>query len=554
MRVGIDFDNTIAGYDRVFVAAAQARGWVAADFRGSKRELRDTVRLLPDGEIKWQMLQGEVYGTRMVEAMPFPGVIEFFKATRARGIELFIVSHKTRHSGYDPQRIDLRQAALGWLETQGFLDPAGFGLARERIFFEDTRADKIARIKAIGCEVFIDDLEEVFVDPAFPDGIDRILFGSSQSVPSDRITCCASWDEIGGRVLGAQPAATGDLKAIAGRLAGAPIRSLAPARAGGNNRLFRVETERGEPFALKTYVRQASDPRDRLGTEFMALEFLHRHGITCVPRPIAADAAAGCALHEWIEGEPPAADREALAAALALLGALDRVRGAPDAARLPPASEACLSAGELVAQIERRLAALTAVAGAHPELAAFLRRFRRALDTAIAEAQESYARAGIAFEAPIDPENRRLCPSDFGFHNALVRGDGTVIFLDFEYFGWDDPVKVTSDFVLHPGMQLTAEHRHRFVLGATDIFAADPSFAHRLDACLPLYALRWTMILLNEYLPDRWQRRVLAGFRGERSLVLRRQLDKADTMLASLPSLPRLQRREPRASQERLAQ
>ncbi len=42
MRVGIDFDNTIAGYDRVFVAAAQARGWVAADFRGSKRELRDT--------------------------------------------------------------------------------------------------------------------------------------------------------------------------------------------------------------------------------------------------------------------------------------------------------------------------------------------------------------------------------------------------------------------------------------------------------------------------------------------------------------------------------
>ena len=48
MRVGIDFDNTIAGYDHVFVAAAQARGWVAADFYGTKRELRDTVRLLAD--------------------------------------------------------------------------------------------------------------------------------------------------------------------------------------------------------------------------------------------------------------------------------------------------------------------------------------------------------------------------------------------------------------------------------------------------------------------------------------------------------------------------
>ena len=68
-----------------------------------------------------------------------------------------------------------------------------------------------------------------------------------------------------------------------------------------------------------------------------------------------------------------------------------------------------------------------------------------------------------------------------------------------------------------------------------------------------LYALRWTMILLNEYLPNRWQRRVLAGFRGERSLVLRRQLDKAAAMLDPLPSLPHLRETE-RGSQERLAQ
>src|SRR5262249_43768514 len=90
MRVGIDFDNTIAGYDRLFVTAARERNWVAADFCGTKRELRDAVRLLPDGEIKWQMLQGEVYGQRMPEAVPFPGVIEFFKAARKGNLELFI--------------------------------------------------------------------------------------------------------------------------------------------------------------------------------------------------------------------------------------------------------------------------------------------------------------------------------------------------------------------------------------------------------------------------------------------------------------------------------
>jgi len=533
MRVGIDFDNTIAGYDRLFVTAARERNWVAADFCGTKRELRDAVRLLPDGEIKWQMLQGEVYGQRMPEAVPFPGVIEFFKAARKGNLELFIVSHKTRHSAYDPSRIDLRGAALRWLEANGFLGSSGFGLAHDRVFFEDTRADKIARIKAIGCEVFIDDLEEVFADPEFPSSVSGILFASGGH-PDPRIMACSSWEEIGRRILSVEPTTFASLAAVE-RLAGTPIRSVLPARPGGNNRLFRVETERGDVYALKTYFRQASDPRDRLGTEFAALGFLHRHGITCVPRPIAADAAQGCALYEWIEGAPPAPDRYTLAAALALLRALDQVRGSADATHLPLASEACLSAGELVAQIERRLAALAAVAGEHAELAAFLPGFRRVLKTAVAEARACYARAGLAFDAPVDPSARRLCPSDFGFHNALMRENGTVVFLDFEYFGWDDPVKVTCDFVLHPGMELTAEQRHRFLQDATEIFGADRHFEHRLEACLPLYTLRWTMILLNEYLPDRWQRRLLAGFRGERPAVLAQQLEKANAMLARTP-------------------
>src|SRR5262249_50040475 len=152
-----------------------------------------------------------------------------------------------------------------------------------------------------------------------------------------------------------------------------------------------------------------------------------------------------------------------------------------DAAGLPPASEACLSAGELVAQVERRLAALTAVAGKHADLAAFLRRCHDALDERRNRARAAYARAGLAFDSPIAPGQRRLCPSDFGFHNALLRPDGVAIFLDFEYFGWDDPVKVVSDFVLHPGMQLTAEHRRRFLAGAIGVFAADASFADRLE-------------------------------------------------------------------------
>ena len=46
MPLGIDFDNTIVSYDRIFAEAAGSRGWVAHDFCGSKKQLRDAVRLL----------------------------------------------------------------------------------------------------------------------------------------------------------------------------------------------------------------------------------------------------------------------------------------------------------------------------------------------------------------------------------------------------------------------------------------------------------------------------------------------------------------------------
>src|SRR5439155_21002106 len=64
---------------------------------------------------------------------------------------------------------------------------------------------------------------------------------------------------------------------------------------------------------------------------------------------------------------------------------------------------------------------------------------------------------GMSFEKEIAADQRTLSPSDFGFHNALRQADGRIIFLDFEYFGWDDPAKMIADFLLHPAMELSAE-------------------------------------------------------------------------------------------------
>lgn len=177
MRIGLDFDNTIICYDEVFAAAARERKLVPAGFKGGKREVRDAVRALPDGERTWQALQGHVYGHAIVRAKPFPGLHEFLRRARAEGAEVVVVSHKTEYGHHDAARVNLREAALDWLEANGFFS-GDYGLSRDDIHFAGTRDEKLRRIAAIGPHAFIDDLPEVLDDPKFPLGIQRLLFSS----------------------------------------------------------------------------------------------------------------------------------------------------------------------------------------------------------------------------------------------------------------------------------------------------------------------------------------------------------------------------------------
>ena len=202
MRIGIDFDNTLVDYDHIFRDAAKRRGLVDEAFDGSKRELRDSIRLLADGELAWQRLQGYVYGAGIAGARMFDGADTFLRRCRARDVDVFVISHKTQYGHYDPMRVDLRSAALDWMAARGFFCSNCFGISAERVFFESSRAAKLARIGAVGCTHFIDDLEEVFRDPDFPARVSPILFADSGTLPAGAL--CSSWRQIAAVLFDAQ--------------------------------------------------------------------------------------------------------------------------------------------------------------------------------------------------------------------------------------------------------------------------------------------------------------------------------------------------------------
>jgi hypothetical protein len=199
MRIGIDFDNTLIGYDDVFLEAARKRELLSSGFSGNKQAVRDAIRLLPDGEPAWQRLQGYVYGKGIGGAVMFEGVDDFLRRCRAAGHGVFVVSHKTEYGHHDPDRVNLREAALGWMEARGFFAPDRYAIPRENVFFELTRSQKLARIAALKCAYFIDDLEEVLTDPDFPPGVNRVLFAATGS--SSDLAICSSWQQIAETVL-----------------------------------------------------------------------------------------------------------------------------------------------------------------------------------------------------------------------------------------------------------------------------------------------------------------------------------------------------------------
>lgn len=323
------------------------------------------------------------------------------------------------------------------------------------------------------------------------------------------------------------------IRAIGEDLAGMPVLRVTPARDGGNNRIFRLDCA-GASYALKFYPPQIDDRRDRLGAEYSAIEFLFANGMDRVPWPFAADKERHCALYEWIDGDPVGTfDETDIDMLIRFLTDIQGLRDATGAAQIRTASAGCLCPGAAVRQFQDRLRRFREVAPEFPELQRFLDgRLSPVAEPLTGRLLQELGTAGIGTDHQLTRQYLALSPSDFGFHNAIRRPDGGLVFIDFEYFGWDDPGKMIADVMLHPGMKLDRLAGERVAAGLVPFFSArDAGFNRRFRLFLPVCGLIWCLILLNEYLPERWTRRNLSGRIGDPATARKRQLAKAEQML-----------------------
>ena len=87
----------------------------------------------------------------------------------------------------------MRNNAKKWLADNEIISLIG----QENIFFEDSQIKKIEKINDLGCDIFIDDLPEIFSHQKFPMQIKKILFDPNyQSNNLDVCNVANSWSDV----------------------------------------------------------------------------------------------------------------------------------------------------------------------------------------------------------------------------------------------------------------------------------------------------------------------------------------------------------------------
>jgi thiamine kinase-like enzyme len=313
---------------------------------------------------------------------------------------------------------------------------------------------------------------------------------------------------------------------------------------GKNNQILKLNCDNDKKYVAKCYLGNQLDKRDRIGVEFQSSRFMWRNHIREIPRAYFIDRKQSLAVYEYIDGScffPNQINENDIDDAVKFLGKLEKLKSTKHSIKIPNASEAFFTVKDIIENIKFRKAKLETVKPDDQislELQSFLENdFNPVFVDLVNWIKNKLIEEGLPFDNEIGFEDKTLSPSDFGFHNAIKKDTEQIVFLDFEYFGWDDPAKMVSDFLLHPNplMQIDNHLKKHFIKLIIKEFENYPKLMQRVKILHPLFGLKWCLIILNEFVPEFLSRREFAdGENLSRELRQIEQLQKSRSLLDKL--------------------
>ena len=261
---------------------------------------------------------------------------------------------------------------------------------------------------------------------------------------------------------------------------------------GGLNSGIRLVEVGGSKYIIKTYPEDHT--RQRLDTEFQFLVLMNKVGIQNVPKPIKKLSSLNVGVYSYLHGETimTATDFNVSASADFLIELNEKM--VPFSNKLSSASDRFVSYENLLESIGRRFFNLRDWAHLHSKeyihtVNEFYLIFQKITDQNSTTEKE--------FNDSICKMKQVVSPSDFGLHNML-QNKKTIKFLDFEYAGNDNCLKLICDFYCQPRIPVSNSQFKGFVCKLNNSILHVDRLLDVSAKFLPLFRVKWSCIILNQ--------------------------------------------------------
>lgn len=309
---------------------------------------------------------------------------------------------------------------------------------------------------------------------------------------------------------------------------------------GKNNQTFLVKTAT-EKFVLKVYF---IDDAQRFRREIEFVDLMQSFDVAGLPSLVAQSEELGIALFEYIPGAiPDSVDSSMVKTTARWLRSINRIQIHCQAQHILSARGGLPDVSEFFKDIEKRQEAFRTVSVDDYSSS----ECQKLVFESMTKVLEQLNRQRHLSGADNWQLARCLSPSDIGFHNSLlVKPEYTsnavqtavstgsakqLVFLDFEYAGWDSCAKLLCDFFAQPRFNVDRSQVTEFMTTAF-AFVDTEQLLEQCKLLLPVSHLKWALIFLNDFKHSDQQRRnfAISDYDAQQQKCI--QLEKARNRVA----------------------
>lgn len=304
-----------------------------------------------------------------------------------------------------------------------------------------------------------------------------------------------------------------------------PIEDVYEIKAGLNNRLFKVATSE-EEYLVKLYRSGADIMLER---EFCALKYLRTQNILSVPIAYSKNDKQNFAIYSFEEGvskSPLQLTKEDLNIMASFIASIHKLQPIGIRREFLAANYACFSITDYLKNITFRLNKFLAYAESRstPMIIGRIKdeKVCSKIESLVHDVLSEFTNDFINRKLRVGEE--RLSPVDFGVHNILFKRDGSLCFIDFEYFGRDDPTRAVADFLMHDrSLDIKPKLKRYFQNRYLEYVDADEKYQQRLEIVKKIIDIEWLAIYLYSMTPEKIEIRKFSDVSFETDKYLKKQ-------------------------------